>query len=161
MTDTIIWLVTAAALGIGLAGTVVPVLPGTLLILLGAFWHHFFFPTMTSWWTLGGLTMAWIISVAINWGSGLVGARVFGASKWGLIGAGVGALVGLFLPFPGLLMGPIIGALLAEKLIAKKEIRAAAKSGAGVGLGLLVSMFAQVVIALGMIGVFLGDCFLW
>jgi uncharacterized protein YqgC (DUF456 family) len=58
-------------------------------------------------------------------------------------------------------MGPILGALLAEKLIAKKEIRAAAKSGAGVGLGLLVSMFAQVVIALGMIGVFLGDCFLW
>jgi uncharacterized protein YqgC (DUF456 family) len=159
--DATVWFITAVAFGVGLAGTVVPLLPGTSIIFLGALFHHFFLPHLSSWWTIAGLAVGVLLSVAVNWGSGLMGAKWFGASKWGVIGAAVGACVGIFFALPGLLLGPVIGALLGERLLAKRDLSQAVKSGAGAGVGLVLATVAQMVIALVMIALFLGDCWLW
>ncbi|NQX01235.1 DUF456 domain-containing protein, partial [bacterium] len=92
--------------------------------------------------------------------SGAAGAKWFGGTRWGAVGAIVGSLVGMFfLPF-GLLLGPLIGAFVCEIAVAKKHGRHAAISGVGSVIGTVAGMAVKIVVGLLMIGWFLADVFL-
>jgi uncharacterized protein len=105
------------------------------------------------------IVILYIASIVVDWISGAVGAKWFGSSKWGIIGAIVGGIIGIFFSIPGLIIGPIAGVFLFEMLFAKKEVKEASNSTLGTVVGGLAGIAARVFIALGMIVCFLVDVF--
>lgn len=81
----------------------------------------------------------------------LLGAKRFGASNWGMVGAVVGLIVGIIIGnLVGGIIGPFIGAYMFEYLIAKKESDKAFRAGIGTIFGLLASIIMKVGITVGM-----------
>lgn len=141
---------------VGLAGTVLPLLPGTTIILAAAILHHVMLGPARSvgWWTIAGLAVLTVLSYVLELLSGSIGAKWFGATRWGAFGGIVGAIVGMFF-FPlGLFLGPMIGVLVGE-ILGGKELLPAGKSSWGTLLGTTAGMVMKVTIALVMIAWFL------
>lgn len=154
MLEILTWSLTITLMLVGLAGVVVPLLPGTTLILLAAFLHKLFMPAEFSWWALGFIALFWLFSVLADLGGVILGTRWFGGSKWGMAGASGGALVGVFFSLPALVLGTIFGAIAAEKLLAKQTDRAALKAGLGAATGFVISTVARLACAIAMIALF-------
>ncbi|MGV3532552.1 MAG: DUF456 domain-containing protein [Chthoniobacteraceae bacterium] len=160
--DYVWWTVTILLMLIGLAGTVLPLLPGTTIILAAAVLHHLLLGAEKSvgWWTIAGLAGLTIISYAVDFFSGVAGAKYFGATRWGAIGGLLGAVVGLFFGIIGVFVGPLIGVLLGE-LLGGKELLPAGKSTWGTVLGTTAGIIVRFGIALVMIGWFLLATLPW
>ncbi len=149
-----LWVLCAVLILVGLAGTVLPVLPGTLLvwggILLGAWIDDF---------TRVGMTTVIVVSVlaVLAWGldyvAGLMGAKKAGASKQALVGAAVGTVLGLFLGLIGVLFMPLVGAAVGEYLAQKDQARAV-KVGIATWIGIMVGLIAKVGLTFIMVGIF-------
>ncbi len=138
----------------GVLGTVLPVLPGALLVFGGLFlaaWAQDF--TRVGLWGLAIIFVLLVLAFAVDFFASVLGAKRVGASSKALIGAGLGGLVGVFFGLPGILLGPFIGAVLGE-LIARGGFAQATKVGIGTWLGLLFAAVAKLVIAFLMIGIF-------
>ena len=150
------WLFAIVLFAVGLIGTVVPILPGTTIILAGAVIHRMMLGPERSmgWPTIGVLVLLTLATYALDFLGSYFGAKYFGATKWGTFGAIVGALIGLFFGIIGLFVGPVIGAITGE-FIAGKRMIAAGKAGWGSLLGNLAGMIGKLVIALAMITIFL------
>lgn len=139
---------------IGLAGTILPALPGVPLMLAGMLlsaWVGDF--EQVGWGWLAALAVLTGIALLADFVAGLLGAKRVGASPWALFGAAVGTVAGLFFGLFGLLLGPFVGALLGE-LIAGSTLRRATEVGTGAWIGFLVGAVAKVAIAFTMLGVF-------
>ena len=153
--DPNVYLALAALLVIvGLAGTVLPVLPGVLLVFGGLFlaaWAEDFSRVGIIGLTLIGILAA--LAFVADFVASLLGARRVGASPRALLGATLGGIAGIFFGIPGLLLGPFLGAVLGE-LWARDGFAQAGKVGIGTWIGLLVAAIAKVVIAFAMIGTF-------
>jgi hypothetical protein len=149
-----LWLLCAALILVGLAGTVLPALPGTALvlagILLGAWIDDF---TRVGWLTLTLVTVLAVLAWALDYVAGLMGARKVGASRQALIGAALGTVVGLFMGLVGVLFMPLVGAAVGEYL-ARRDHGQALKVGTATWLGMMLGMIAKVVLAFVMVGVF-------
>lgn len=157
--EPVIWGLTAFFMLVGVAGTIIPGVPGAPIILLAAVMHKFFLPQFVSWWVLAVLAVMAVTAVALEMACTVGGAKWYGATTWGLLGAGVGALIGLIVGPLGLLVGAILGAILGELVFAKKPLAEAAKAGLGAGLGLLASSVGRLGIAVTMIAIFAVACF--
>jgi uncharacterized protein len=148
------WILSAALIAVGVAGTVLPALPGTILVLagivLGAWIDGF---TRVSVGTVTFVTVLAVIAWVLDYVAGLLGARRAGASKQAIIGAAVGTVVGLFMGLVGVLFMPLVGAAIGE-YIARKDQQRAVKVGVATWLGIMAGLIAKVVIAFVMIGVF-------
>ncbi len=140
---------------VGLAGTVLPAVPGIPLVFGGlalAAWAESF--QYVGIWTvalLGGLAL---VAYAIDLAAASLGARRFGASRLAFIGALLGTVAGLFLSLPGLLLGPFVGAAVGE-FIVRRDLLQAGRAGFGAFLGLVVGAAAKLAISFSMIAVFL------
>ncbi|MBX3736976.1 MAG: DUF456 domain-containing protein [Candidatus Didemnitutus sp.] len=152
--DYAIWTLTVLLLLAGLVGSVVPMLPGTTLIFGGVLLHKFLLPASVSTAAVVWIGVFWLLSIAADFACTLLGARLFGGSKWGMTGAGGGAMVGMFFSLPALLLATILGAVAAEKLLGKRTDRDALKSGLGAALGFIVSTFVRAAFALAMVALF-------
>lgn len=154
--DTLAWILTAFLMIVGVIGSVVPFLPGAALILVGAVVHQLMLGNDASagWWVVGVLAVMAVLSYVVDIAASALGAKRYGASKWGVWGGFIGAIVGLFFGIPGLLLGPIIGVLAGELILARKEFRAAASASWGTVLGTLLGVLGKFVIAVAMVGVF-------
>jgi uncharacterized protein len=153
------WTLIILLIVVGLIGTVVPLLPGSTLILAGAVVHRLVFtsgPHTLSWWVIAAMFVLMITSYVIDFISGAMGAKYFGATRWGAIGGFIGAIVGVFFGLPGIFIGPLVG-VLAGELIGGKQLVAAGKSTWGTLLGTTAGMIAKLVIALVMVGLFVLD----
>ena len=148
------WSLTAVLMLAGLVGVIVPMMPGTTLIFAAAIIHKWLLPASLSWTPVVVIGGIWLVSVIADFLGVVVGARLFGGSKWGMAGAGGGAFVGMFFSLPGLLIGTILGAAAAEKLLAKKNSGASLKAGMGAATGFLISLIARAVCAVAMVAVF-------
>jgi uncharacterized protein len=155
MIEVATWCLTLTLMIVGLAGVIVPLLPGTTLILVGAIIHKLILPEDLSWLAIGFIALFWILSIIADFGGVILGTRWFGGSKWGMAGASGGAFVGVFFSLPALLLGTIFGAIAAEKLLAKKTDRQALKAGVGAATGFVISTIARLACAVVMIGLFL------
>ena len=149
------WLIAIVLFAVGLIGTVVPVFPGTIIILAGALLHRLMLGPEKSigWRTIAILVLLTLATYALDFLSGYLGARYFGATKWGMFGAILGALVGIFFGIVGLFIGPAIGAVLGE-FIAGKRMIDAGRAGWGSLLGNLGALVGKLLIALVMITIF-------
>ncbi len=157
------WVVTACLLIAGAIGCVLPVLPGHLIILIAAIAHRLMLGPEGSglyWWSFLILGVLMAISQTLEMISGAAGSKWFGGTRWGALGALVGAVVGMFfMPF-GLLLGPLIGAFVSEIAFAKKETHHAAISGVGSVVGTLAGMGIKIGIGALMLVWFFLDVFL-
>src|SRR5213593_3357213 len=104
------WLITIVLFAVGLIGAVVPILPGTTVILAAAIIHRLMLGPEKSigWRTIVVLAVLTFITYALDFLSGYFGAKYFGATKWGMFGAIMGALIGVFFGILGLFVGPVI-----------------------------------------------------
>jgi uncharacterized protein YqgC (DUF456 family) len=153
--DLLWWLILIVLFAVGLIGAVVPVLPGTTIILAAAIIHRIMLgpEKSVSWRVIVVLILLTLLSYAIDVVSGYFGAKYFGATRWGTFGAVLGALVGLFFGIVGLFVGPVIGAVVGE-FIAGKRMIDAGRAGWGSLLGNLGGMIGKLMIALAMILIF-------
>jgi len=145
---------------LGLAGTVVPVLPGILLVfggLLLAAWADGFRHVGAVGLSIIGVLA--LLAFAADFVASLLGAKRVGASPLALAGAAAGGIVGVFLGIPGLIFGPFVGAVAGEYL-ARGRLVQAGKVGIGTWIGLILAAVAKVIIAFLMIAVFLTS-YLW
>jgi uncharacterized protein YqgC (DUF456 family) len=149
------WSVAVVLFAVGLIGTVLPVFPGTIIILAGALLHRMMLGPEKSigWGTILALVLLTLVTYALDFLSGYFGAKYFGATKWGMFGALVGAVVGIFFGIVGLFVGPVIGAVAGE-FIAGKRMIDAGRAGWGSLLGNLGAMVGKLFIAVVMITIF-------
>ena len=150
----LLWILGVAMVAIGLAGIVLPALPGHMLILGGlvvAAWADGF--RHVSGWTLGVIGVIALASYGIDFVSAAVSTKKLGASRRAMAGAAIGTLGGLFFGLPGLIAGPFVGAVIGE-LTATKDLRQAGRAGVAATIGLAVATAVKVAFAFVMIAVF-------
>jgi uncharacterized protein YqgC (DUF456 family) len=155
-------------IAIGLAGSVIPLLPGPMLIWVGAFvwaWADGF--TRIGWPTL---IVLGLLALAA-WGSDIflttVMSRRAGASWKAILGAIVGGIVGAgllsALPLLGTVLGAILGAMGGMWLVEywdKGNARAATIAVQAYVASMIFAAILEMVIALTMIGIFATQAFL-
>ena len=157
---SLLWVAAVALIAVGVAGTILPAIPGVTLVFLGMLlgawiddfaripvWLVVIFALMTA--------VAW----AVDYFAAAAGAKRAGASKLAVIGAMVGTVAGIFTGFIGLLFMPLVGAAVGE-FIAQRDLRRAGTVGVATWLGLLVGTAIKVAIVFAMIGAFVA-ALLW
>jgi uncharacterized protein YqgC (DUF456 family) len=153
-TTLLLWLLAGLLILLGLAGLILPVLPGIPLIYAGLVllaWAEDFVPV--GWITLTLLGVLTLLSYGIDFLATALGAKRFGASPRAVAGAAIGALVGIFFGLPGILLGPFLGAVLGE-FSRRTSVQQAAQAGVGATLGLLFGALLKLALAFTMLGVF-------
>lgn len=152
---SVLWFVLAGLLVlVGLAGTVLPVLPGLPVMFAGmllAAWAGGF--ERIGFWTLLVLGLLTALALLVDLLASLLGAQRMGASRKGLAGAAIGGVVGLFFGLPGLVLGPFLGAVGGE-LLHVRDLGRAGKVGVATWIGLVVGAALKVALAITMLGVF-------
>jgi uncharacterized protein YqgC (DUF456 family) len=153
--DYAVWTLTLLLSAIGLLGVIVPLLPGTTLILVGMLLHKVLLPESITWSVIAWIGGIWLVSVVVDFLGVLIGTKLFGGGKWGMAGAGAGAIVGMFFSLPALILGTIFGAVVAERYVAKKTRRESLRAGAGAALGFVLSTVGRLACGVAMIVLFL------
>ena len=139
---------------IGLIGSVVPVLPGTPVVLIAAVCHRLYFGEASiSNFFLMVLVLLTLLSLVLDFVASTLGAKKFGATWRGMTGAVIGGIIGLFFNIPGIILGPFLGAMILE-MTGGKEFKIAAKAGAGAVVGLLLGVVGKFSICVMMIALF-------
>lgn len=154
MSPILWWLLAGSLIAVGLVGTVLPALPGTLLVLVGMVlgaWINDF--TLVGWGTLSVLTVLAVLALVLDYIAGLMGAKKAGASPDALLGAAIGTIVGIFMGLVGVLFMPLVGAAVGE-YIAQRNHQKAVQVGLLTWVGTMLGMVAKVVITFMMVGVF-------
>lgn len=153
-----VWALTLCLLLVGIVGSVVPLLPGPFLIFIAGILHTVLLPEQgMSWQGIVLLSLLLVASYVIDMAAGALGARWFGASRWGIAGVFVGGIVGLFFAPLGFILGPLAGGLLFELLFAKKRMAPAVKSTWGTLLGTGAGLVARLVLSLAMVATVVID----
>ena len=145
---------------VGIAGVILPALPGLPLVFIGmllAAWAGDF--QQISWPALTRLGLLTLVSVVVDFLATALGAKRVGASRKALIGAVIGSLVGLFFGIIGLFAGPFIGALVGE-LWHSRKLHLAAKVGLGTWLGIVIGTVLKLGLAFAMLGLFVVAWFI-
>lgn len=154
VTDALWWILSAALIVAGLAGVVLPALPGTALVLagivLGAWIDDF---TRVGGLTLTIVTVLAVLAWVLDYVAGLLGARRAGASPQALLGAALGTVVGLFMGLVGVFFMPLVGAVAGEYWARRDEAKAL-HVGLATWVGIMLGLLAKVVLSLIMVGVF-------
>jgi hypothetical protein len=152
--DILLYLLAALLVLGGIAGSVLPALPGVTMVFAGlvlAAWADDF--TRVGVFTLVLLGLLTIASFAIDFAATALGAKRVGATRLAVVGAALGTLAGLFLGIPGLILGPFVGAVAGE-LLSHGQVQQATRAGIATWVGLLFGTLAKLALVFTMLGVF-------
>lgn len=149
-----------AIIGVGLVGTIYPVLPGPTLM-LGGFWLLAWNDDYTN---VGGLTLGLLlfltaVSLITDFIASALGAKRAGASTLAIFGALLGSIIGIFFGIPGLIIGPFVGAMAGE-LTARGGVQQSATVGLATWVGVLLGTVAKLAIGITMLGIFVVAWFI-
>lgn len=150
----LLWVLAAALVILGLAGLVLPLMPGAPVLFAGlvaAAWAEDF--AYVGWGTLTLLGALALLTYLADLLAGAFGAKRYGASPRAAMGAVLGAVIGVFLGLPGILIGPFAGAFIGE-FSHQRHLGKAGRAGVGATLGLVLGAAAKLAIAFTMLGVF-------
>ena len=139
MSDYILIILGVLLMILGIIGCLVPVLPGPPLSFLGLISLHLTRFGQFSNNTLITFGVIAVVVTVLDYFVPVWGTKRFGGSKYGMRGATVGLVIGLFLGPMGIILGPLIGAFVGE-MIYKDDIGYAFKAGFGSLLGFLTSI---------------------
>jgi hypothetical protein len=151
-----LWIVAVLMILVGIAGTVLPALPGVVFVFAGillAAWIDGF--TVISGWTLGVLAVLTAIGFVIDYAAQMVSAQRAGATWQGIAGAAIGTVLGVFTGLWGLLFMPLAGAAIGE-FISHRDALRAGKVGLATWIGLLVGAVLKLAIVFTMVGIFVA-----
>jgi hypothetical protein len=141
-------------MGVGLAGSIVPGIPGPPLILAAAVGHRLCFGSESVGNLVLGLLVALtLLSLGLDYLASVLGAKKLGATWRGMVGAAIGAMIGIVFGPLGIILGPFVGALALE-LLGGRELQDASRAGLGAFLGLLAGAVGKAACSLAMIGLF-------
>ncbi|MDP1997508.1 MAG: DUF456 domain-containing protein [Gallionella sp.] len=156
----LLWIVAALLVIAGIAGLVLPVIPGAATVFAGlvlAAWIEDF--TYAGVGILSILAILVILTYVVDFAAGMLGAKHFGASRRAMAGAMLGAILGIFFGLPGLLFGPFAGAAIGE-FSAQQSLGAASRAGIGATIGLALGVAAKLALAFAMLAVFAAARFM-
>ncbi len=150
----LLWVLSLVLVGVGVAGVLVPGLPGTPLVfggLLLAAWAEGFR-------NVGGgtillLAVLTILAFGVDFVSASLGARRAGASREAVVGAALGTLVGIFFGFAGIILGPFAGAVIGE-FLSRRNLGQAGRAGAATWIGFILGIGVKLILAFTMVGIF-------
>jgi uncharacterized protein YqgC (DUF456 family) len=151
----ILWIAGGVLTVTGIAGMLLPFLPGVPLLFLGllcAAWAEDF--QYVGIWTLVVLGCMAALSYLAEFLGSVLGARKYGGSRRAMVGAALGGIIGLFFGIPGILIGPFAGAVLGE-LSLQRSLDQASRAGFGTVVGLAVGVAGKFAIGVAMVGLFL------
>lgn len=151
----LLWAASLLLVGVGIAGILIPGLPGTPLIFAGLLltaWADNFQNVSVV--TMVVLAILMIIAFATDFIAGSLGAKRIGASREAVIGAALGAVVGIFFGFVGIFFGPFIGAVIGELLV-RRNLGMAGRVGVGTWIGFILGIAAKLMLAFSMVGIFI------
>ncbi len=153
---TFLWIAAVILVLVGVAGTILPALPGAPLVFLGlllAAWADGF--QRVGWVPLVLLAFLSLLTYVVEVVATGHGARRTGASGKAMLGATAGTVVGVFFGIPGLIAGPFFGAVAGE-FLATRDLSRAGKAGVGTWVGLALGVAAKVALVFTMIGIFIA-----
>jgi uncharacterized protein YqgC (DUF456 family) len=141
---------------IGLAGTILPMLPGLPIMWAGALIYALLTGfEKIGWGYLGAFAVLVAVTTLLDYVANLYGAKKMGASGWGLTGAFLGTFIGLFTGgLIGLRLGSFLGAILGEMVAGRKGSQAF-RAGVGTFLGFLGGTLIKFLVGCVMMGVFI------
>jgi uncharacterized protein YqgC (DUF456 family) len=152
--NTALWIAAVLMIVVGIAGTVLPALPGVVFVFAGivlAAWIDGF--TVVSGWTVGLLAVLAAAGFAIDYVAQMVSAQRAGATALGIVGAAAGTVLGIFTGLVGLLFMPLAGAAVGE-YVAHRDALRAGRVGLATWIGLLVGAVLKLAIVFTMVGIF-------
>ena len=155
----VIWALAVILVIVGLAGVVLPALPGTVLIFAGlllAAWADGFVRVGAV--TIIGLGILTVATYFVDVATMALGMKRLGTTRRAMAGAAIGTLAGLFFGLPGLLIGPFAGAILGE-LTAHRDLGRAGRAGIAAWIGFLIGTVVKIGLAFAMVGIFLTAWF--
>lgn len=124
---------------VGIIGAIVPVLPGPPISYLGLLLLHW-----TGWAEFSTQFLVIMAAVAaavtaVDYVVPVWGTKKFGGSKAGVRGSTIGLIIGVFF-FPpiGIIVGPFLGAVIAELMVNADDFNKALRSGLGSLVGFLM-----------------------
>jgi uncharacterized protein YqgC (DUF456 family) len=143
-----------AAIVLGIAGVVLPLLPG-MPLLFGGFW-------LLAWsdgfvrvgeWTIVLLGALALLAWGIDYVAATLGVKRVGASGKAVVGAAIGTVLGLAAGLVGVIVGPVLGAIAGEWLARRDSVQAS-RAGLAAGISFLLGIVAKIGIAFTMLGIF-------
>jgi uncharacterized protein YqgC (DUF456 family) len=151
---SLLWVLSTLLIVAGLAGIVLPALPGTILVLagivLGAWIDGF---ARVGWFALSAVAVLAVLAWLMDYVAAALGAKRAGASRQAIVGAALGTVAGIFMGLVGVLFMPLVGAAIGE-FMARRNHQQALRVGIATWLGLLAGMLAKFVLAFMMIGIY-------
>ncbi|HEX7339430.1 MAG TPA: DUF456 domain-containing protein [Rhodanobacteraceae bacterium] len=151
--DIVLYVVAALLVLAGLAGSILPILPGIPMI-FGGLWLAAWVDGYqhVGWGTLSIVAILGIIAMALDFIAGALGAKRVGASRLAIWGAFLGTIAGMFFGVFGIIIGPFVGALIGELMNGNSVLRSTHVS-IGTWIGMLLGTLAKLVLSFMMVGV--------
>lgn len=151
---TALWILAVLLVIIGIAGIVLPALPGVVLVFIGLFlaaWADGF--QRIGWVTISLLAGMTFLALAVDVLATTLGVKRVGASRWALIGSVIGTVTGLLFGLVGIILGPFIGAAAGE-YYARRDVAQAGRAGFGTWAGIVFGTAVKLALAFSMIAIF-------
>lgn len=157
--DSLWYVLSALLVLVGIAGTVLPALPGVPLVFAGmllAAWAGDF--QQVGWPVLVVLGLLTLLSFGIDFLATAMGAKRVGASRLALLGAVIGTFAGLLMGLLGVFIGPFVGALLGElahrRALGREDMGHATRVGMGTWMGIVLGTVLKLGLVFAMLGLF-------
>ncbi len=150
----LLWVVAVVLVVVGMAGVVLPALPGAVLVFAGlvvAAWADGF--ERVGWGPLALLAVMTVLVYAVEFAASALGAKRLGASRRAVWGAALGAIAGMFFGLVGIVVGPFVGAVVGE-ITLHRGLGQAGRAGAGAWIGLVLGGVAKIALVFVMLGIF-------
>ena len=120
-------------------------------LLFGAWAEDFQYVGIRTLLVLAGMAA---LTYVVEFTASILGVKKYGGSRRAMAGAVLGGIAGLFLGIPGILIGPFVGAVIAE-LSLQHSLDQASRAGFGTVVGLAIGVAGKFAIGIAMIGLFL------
>jgi uncharacterized protein YqgC (DUF456 family) len=151
---TILWILAVLLVIVGIAGIILPALPGVVLVFIGlllAAWAEGF--QSIGWLTISLLAGLMVLALITDVLATTLGVRRVGASRWAVIGSVIGTIAGLLFGLAGIVIGPFVGAAAGE-YYARRDVIQAGRAGLGTWAGIILGTAVKLALAFSMIALF-------
>ncbi|WP_313374158.1 DUF456 domain-containing protein [Chishuiella sp.] len=139
---------------LGIVGTILPILPGSLLSFIGLVVYKFSHDCNYDWMTLFIAFFFVVIGFVFDYFLPIYMTKKTGGTKYGVWGSILGLIIGFFLPPFGIIIGPLIGVFLAELFFTKANSISALKSALGSFLGFVLTTGYDIILSLIFVAIF-------